>query len=444
MSLKSCYVSIPFGIKMDLNTGRKIDFDRIYQLLINPAAQEAGFSVARADGIPFSGVLAFDRRLLEAIIGCDLLIADVTTANPNVMYELGIRHALRRGATLVMRDYMTRPSIDIQSFVYQLNTEGGVDEMEAATARRTLVSAIKEGFGQRSPIFEFFPKLDVDLPENLRAQRWYYPRAIQQKLLRKQTPKQAKSELSEVEETIRSDPRVDPAAILDVLKKYRDQSDWDNVMRFADSLEGEIRESAEVKKICALALNRRDAPGDQDRAIAMMRSVIARSGGDSETHGILGRIYKDRYARTQDRTDLEQAVECYRESYLKQPTDSYAGINLIHLLADVGGKEEEHERDQLIPRVRELVMSRIKDGPADYFDLVAALELAIMSGDWNLAVGMGHRMVAQAPAGWMVDTTLQQLRRLGETMPAGDRATLDRLISDLEPDLSAALENHDA
>jgi hypothetical protein len=38
------------------------------------------------------------------LIRADLVIADITTFNPNAIYELGIRHAAKPFSTIVMKE----------------------------------------------------------------------------------------------------------------------------------------------------------------------------------------------------------------------------------------------------------------------------------------------------------------------------------------------------
>jgi O-acetyl-ADP-ribose deacetylase (regulator of RNase III) len=79
----------------------ELDFDAIFDSLIQPAAEQAGFDVIRSDREAASGVIM--PRMFQAIYSADLVIADVTYQNPNVYYELGVRHALKAQGTLPIR-----------------------------------------------------------------------------------------------------------------------------------------------------------------------------------------------------------------------------------------------------------------------------------------------------------------------------------------------------
>jgi hypothetical protein len=97
--MRSCYVSIPFGVKAGVN-GRTLDFDYLYRKVIRPAVQELQMECRRLD--EFSPGAIWHKTLFAALISSDLMIADLSTHNANVLYELGVRHAMRRGRTLLI------------------------------------------------------------------------------------------------------------------------------------------------------------------------------------------------------------------------------------------------------------------------------------------------------------------------------------------------------
>jgi hypothetical protein len=79
----------------------EVDFDVVFDEFIAPAGDAAGFEVIRSDRDQASGVIM--PRVFSSIYTADLVIADLTYQNPNVYYELGVRHALRPRGTLLIR-----------------------------------------------------------------------------------------------------------------------------------------------------------------------------------------------------------------------------------------------------------------------------------------------------------------------------------------------------
>jgi len=102
INAKRCFVVMGFGIKTDYATGRKLDLDKSYRLLIKPVVEEKGITCVRADEIRHSG--AIDVPMYQELLTADVVIADLSTANCNALYELGIRHALRPWTTIVISE----------------------------------------------------------------------------------------------------------------------------------------------------------------------------------------------------------------------------------------------------------------------------------------------------------------------------------------------------
>jgi hypothetical protein len=86
-----CFVISPIGEPDTLIRKRS---DQVLKYIIKPAAEECGFKTLRADEIPQPGIIT--SQVIQHIIEADMVVADLTGRNPNVFYELAIRHAIRR------------------------------------------------------------------------------------------------------------------------------------------------------------------------------------------------------------------------------------------------------------------------------------------------------------------------------------------------------------
>src|SRR5687767_14980773 len=124
MSKPLCFVLMPFGKKPD-GLGGSIDFDAVYRDLIRPAVVEADLEPLRADEEMTGGVI--HTPLYERLILCEYAIADLTTANANVYYELGLRHAVRKATTVLLFAEGGRLPFDVgplRALPYRLTSDG--------------------------------------------------------------------------------------------------------------------------------------------------------------------------------------------------------------------------------------------------------------------------------------------------------------------------------
>lgn len=88
---KRCFVIGPIGDEASDTRKRS---DQLLKYVIEPVAQEHGYEVDRADKLAKPGIIT--NQIIESIVEADLVVADLTEKNPNVFYELAIRHGLQK------------------------------------------------------------------------------------------------------------------------------------------------------------------------------------------------------------------------------------------------------------------------------------------------------------------------------------------------------------
>jgi hypothetical protein len=149
--MPACFVIMGFGEKTDFATGRKLDLDKTYLNIIKPAATAAGYDCIRADEVLHSGVI--DVPMYRMLFAADLVIADLSTANPNALFELGVRHALKPRSTIIIAESQFRNPFDVNHIVITRYVHLGVDIGYSETMRmrkelRKLALAVKNDFAQ--------------------------------------------------------------------------------------------------------------------------------------------------------------------------------------------------------------------------------------------------------------------------------------------------------
>ncbi len=112
---KLCFVAMPISDTTPYSEGH---FGRVYENIIKPSCEAAGFIPIRADDVQKTNFIMLD--IIKYVVNSSMMIADLSGKNPNVMYELGIRQAFNLPVTLV-KDESTNRIFDIQTmrdFVY--------------------------------------------------------------------------------------------------------------------------------------------------------------------------------------------------------------------------------------------------------------------------------------------------------------------------------------
>ena len=94
---RTAFVIMPFTEKGP-NPRPEGYFNEVLNTLITPAGNRAGFSVETAEG---SGSDIIQSTIISQLLSADLVVADLTDHNPNVLFELGIRIAKELPVALI-------------------------------------------------------------------------------------------------------------------------------------------------------------------------------------------------------------------------------------------------------------------------------------------------------------------------------------------------------
>src|SRR5688572_28157454 len=162
MAKKTCFVVMGFGEKPDYATGRTLDLDKSFRIIIKKAVEEAGLECIRADNVVHSGVI--DKPMYELLLEADVVVADLSTSNANAIYELGVRHALRPRTTIVIAEKEFKFPFDVGHLVIRTyeHLGKGLEYDEAERLRKVIADAVRALVEKEedvdSPVFTFLPK----------------------------------------------------------------------------------------------------------------------------------------------------------------------------------------------------------------------------------------------------------------------------------------------
>jgi hypothetical protein len=142
---RTCFVIMPFGTKKDVARKDKVHFDWVYSRIIEPAVEGLAahgirIRCTRSDKIQAAGLI--HERMIAQIADADVAVVDITTQNPNVFYELGVRHALRDRVTVLLRRKGTSNPFNIGGMT---TISYDVDPRSAARARDAIANYVENG-----------------------------------------------------------------------------------------------------------------------------------------------------------------------------------------------------------------------------------------------------------------------------------------------------------
>lgn len=121
-SKKSCFVIGPIGKE---NSEIRIKADQLFKYIISPTVEKLGYDTPqRGDHIPNPGTIT--SQVIEQLIDSDLVIADLSTGNPNVFYELAVRHVTKKHCIHIVKlgDEIPFDTSSNRTIQYNLDLDG--------------------------------------------------------------------------------------------------------------------------------------------------------------------------------------------------------------------------------------------------------------------------------------------------------------------------------
>jgi tetratricopeptide (TPR) repeat protein len=359
--------------------------------------------------------------MFERLVLCEYAVADLTTANANVFYELGVRHAVRPWSTVILFANNTRLPFDVaplRGIPYQLG-ENGLPAYPDADGKliHDRLRAAREG-NTDSPVFQLVsgmqpPGIASDATDVFRKQVEYSSQIKQQLTDARRKDLDA---VKKIEERLVPLADAESGVIIDLLLSYRAVKGWERMIALVGKMSRPLAQTVLVQEQLAFALNRNNQ-GEQ--AEKVLTELLKNRGGSSETYGLLGRVYKDRWEMAQKKGDtstargiIKKAIDAYLKGFETDWRDAYPGINAVTLMELQ--QPPDPRRVQLIPVVSYAVERQISFGKADYWDYATQLELAFLAKDKQIAEDVLDDVMAHVREGWEAETTARNLRLICE------------------------------
>lgn len=140
---QECFVISGIGARDSVIRNRA---DRVQNLLLLDPCTHLGLIPLRADQI--SEVGSIDDQIIEHVLGARMCIADLTGLNPNVMYELAVRHSFGKPVVTIAAEGTQLPfdTASSRTLFYDLDSSDRIIE-----ANRELIKLLRSALDEVRP-----------------------------------------------------------------------------------------------------------------------------------------------------------------------------------------------------------------------------------------------------------------------------------------------------
>ncbi|PPK73911.1 uncharacterized protein DUF4071 [Methylobacter tundripaludum] len=460
------FVAMPFGQKKGPD-GTDIDFNAIYENLLKPAIEAAGLEAFRADEEQAAGDIKTD--MFQELLIADLVVADLTLDNPNVWYELGVRHALRsRGTVLIQGPRSTQPFDIYTDRKLNYSLQNGLPDPATLNNERTaLTDMVKATLGswhdrKISPVYQLLPNLQEPQWQNLRVgaakQFWETHDAWvrQMELARKRGDIGGLLVLADEAPVIAFRAQAYLKAGI-ALRKAECFDFALEQLEKALAVEPDRLLGLQEKGVCLQRLALLGKPGHSlDRARNHYRQILETHPNDAETWALLGRIDKDAWVESWQHLNtielrrdeaayqealLGQAITSYNQAFRRNPGHYYSGINaltLIYLSHDLHISPPYDEHIESMAGAVRFGAACEADPQQLYWSQATLGDLQVLIGTTDTVIRAYKDAIVHAEQDWFaLNSSLTQLRLLAslgfkpETVKVGIE-TFERALARLQ------------
>ena len=160
---KTCFYITPIG---EDDSEERQHSDLFLGSIVEPALEPFGLKVIRADQIENPGVIT--KQVIEYLLKAKLVVADLSFHNPNVFYELAIRHATRLPTVQIIRSFENIPFDVNQNRTVKIDSSSVYSMVPQIETYRSQISnhsrrAMDDAEASDNPIMLYWPNMKISL-----------------------------------------------------------------------------------------------------------------------------------------------------------------------------------------------------------------------------------------------------------------------------------------
>uniref|UniRef100_A0A8C3AX47 mitogen-activated protein kinase kinase kinase n=1 Tax=Cyclopterus lumpus TaxID=8103 RepID=A0A8C3AX47_CYCLU len=400
-----------------------------------------------------------ETTVLDSFYSADIAVVEMTDAfrQPSLFYHLGVRESFSMANNIILYCDTNSDSLQsLQEIICQKNTVTNYTFIPYMVTPHNKVycceSSLMKGLTElMQPSFEMLlgpicmPLLDrfIQVLKVSQANSHQYFRETILNEIRKArelyTGMELAAELSRIQQRLDNVECLSIDIVINLLLTYRDIQDYESVVKLVETLEKlptfDPMAHPHVKFHYAFALNRRNLPGDRQKALDIMLPLMEdEEQVASDIYCLVGRIYKDMFLESHftDTASRDSGTHWFKKGFESEPT-LHSGINYAVLLLAAGHQfETSFELRKVGVKLSSLLGKKGSlDKLQSYWDVGFFLGASILACDNTRVIQASEKLFKLRAPIWylcsLVETILiyQQFKKPGVEQPAPKQELVD-------------------
>uniref|UniRef100_A0ABM5ET16 mitogen-activated protein kinase kinase kinase n=2 Tax=Pogona vitticeps TaxID=103695 RepID=A0ABM5ET16_9SAUR len=389
---------------------------------LREACHEEG-RAAELTTLPFGTVMLGDTETLDRFYNADVVVVEMSNSlcQPSLFYHLGVRESFSMTNNILLCSYNSLPELQdfrdcngSYTFIpYIVTVQNKVFSCDAS-AMKCLTELCQPNFNMES----FFTPLTTQLARLLEGTSTcsggYFREMIRRDIRRareRYSGEELSRELTSIQQRLDSVECLSLDIVMNFLLSYRDAQDCNAIINLVETLQAlPTCNIAEQHSICfhyAFALDRRNQPGDREKALSVLLPLVEKpEGAAPDLYCMCGRIYKDMFIDSgfTDPEKRDQAFYWYHKAFLTEPS-LHAGINSVVFLIAAGHRFETSVQLRQIGMKVSCVLGRkgCLEKMQHYWDVGFYLGASILTGDMDKIIQASEKLYKlNAPVWYLI------------------------------------------
>uniref|UniRef100_A0AAX7VS35 mitogen-activated protein kinase kinase kinase n=1 Tax=Astatotilapia calliptera TaxID=8154 RepID=A0AAX7VS35_ASTCA len=370
-----------------------------------------------------------ETAVLDRFYNADIAVVEMTDAfrQPSLFYHLGVRESFSMANNIILycdtnSDALQSLQVTNYTFIpYMVTPQNKVYCCEGSLMKG-LTELMQPSFEMLlgpicMPLLDRFIQL---LKVSQANSHQYFRETILNEIRRARelyTGLELAAELSRIQQRLDNVECLSVDVVINLLLTYRDIQDYESIVKLVETLEKlptfDPMAHPHVKFHYAFALNRRNLPGDRQKALDIMLPLVeGEEQVASDMYCLVGRIYKDTFlesdfTNTQSR---DNGALWFKKGFESEPT-LHSGINYAVLLLAAGHQfDTSFELRKVGVKLSSLLGKKGSlDKLQSYWDVGFFLGASILASDSTLVIQASEKLFKLKAPIWYLRSLVETI-----------------------------------